>query len=159
MPEIPGADGLFQRSQLGDTSLLRKLNTLTAEEWDELTFRLMKHFRRAMEGKGYVIHKQGEVCPDDPTIEQYVDEVERVLQPRGRCIECGGGEGYWRHKYADDARGYHLFTPETPHARMVRGSSIPFDFTDRRTGHRPDAAVSMRRSDEVPMPMPRTKGV
>jgi hypothetical protein len=89
-----------------------------------LTFRLMKHFRRAMEGKGYVIHKQGEVCPDDPTIEQYVDEVERVLQPRGRCIECGGGEGYWRHKYADDARGYHLFTPETPHARMVREALI-----------------------------------
>jgi hypothetical protein len=30
-------------------------------------------------------------------IEKRVDRIEQILQPRGRCLDCGGGEGYWKH--------------------------------------------------------------
>ena len=48
-------------------------------------------------------------------IDQQVDAIERVLQPRGRCTECGGGEFYWKHvEQGDPLAGFHLFQPPKP---------------------------------------------
>ena len=55
------------------------------------------------------------VPPDRKSIDEQVDELERILQPRGRCTECGGGEFYWKHMgEGDPLAGYHLFQPPLP---------------------------------------------
>lgn len=56
--------------------------------------------------------------PHDPMascpISARVEQIERILQPRGRCTECGGGEGYWKHGPGDPLVGYHMFQPPAP---------------------------------------------
>lgn len=36
-----------------------------------------------------------------------LDRLEEILQPRGRCTVCGGGEFYWKHDPSRD--GFHFF--------------------------------------------------
>ena len=47
--------------------------------------------------------------PAGPSIDEQVETIERVLQPRGRCQVCGGGEFYWKHM--SDSDEYHAFIP------------------------------------------------
>lgn len=48
-------------------------------------------------------------------IEDAVEKIERILQPNGRCTDCGGGEMYWKHlNSGDPLEGFHLFqAPKT----------------------------------------------
>jgi len=60
-------------------------------------------------------------------VDKAVDHIEAILQPRGRCSECGGGEFYWRHsreevaaakRLDESASDFHEFRPtrDTPEA-------------------------------------------
>ena len=56
-------DGLYQRAQTRATPLLSKLADLSDDEWEELTYRMRKHFMRVMRDGGYVIHKADPLGP------------------------------------------------------------------------------------------------
>lgn len=55
----------------------------------------------------------------DDLLDAAVEAIERVLQPRGRCTECGAGETYWRHGPGDPLTGLHAFQPPRPEAQEM----------------------------------------
>ena len=68
--------------------------------------------------------------PDALTIDQKVEELERIIHPEGRCW-CGAGKPYWKH-IDPSADGYHPFVPTPPDALDVaRIRSIIMDTTDQ----------------------------
>lgn len=42
----------------------------------------------------------------------YVDRLEALVHPEGRCAECGGGKPYWKHGPVNPP--FHVFRPSTP---------------------------------------------
>lgn len=42
-------------------------------------------------------------------MDRIIDQIERVLQPKGRCLYCGGGEYYWKHDLNRTEEGVHPF--------------------------------------------------
>lgn len=45
---------------------------------------------------------------DEQTIDEQIEELERIFHPEGRCEVCGGGKPYWKH-LDPNADGYHAF--------------------------------------------------
>lgn len=48
-----------------------------------------------------------------------VEAIEAVLQPLGRCAECGGGWAYWKHGPGDPLLGHHEFQQPRPKERCT----------------------------------------
>ena len=72
------------------------------------------------------------------TIDQKVEELERIVHPEGRCAVCDGGKPYWKHTANDE--DYHAFVPPAradavPDAERLRaalraGVEIVTDLTE-----------------------------
>lgn len=60
-------------------------------------------------------------------IKKAVDQIEAILQPRGRCTECGGGEFYWKHATSDRSVGHHLFQPPKPQSIVEKIADVIHD--------------------------------
>lgn len=45
----------------------------------------------------------------DEGVDQALEDLERAFHPEGRCVICGAGKPYWRHRQG--AEDWHQFKP------------------------------------------------